>query len=373
MSVRRRVWTTAKGEEKQSWVVDYADGSGERHIQTFSRKKEADDYHATVRVDVRKGLHIAPSKSVTVAEAAEAWIKRVEAEGRERGTVEMYKQHVRLHIEPELGRHKLANLSHKAIENFRGDLLKKLSRPMARKVLVSFKSILRCAKFAHLADDVRISSQSREQHRLEVGLDIPTPAEIKRLIEAATPGHQKAMFLIAATCGLRASELRGLRWRDLNLKDSVLNVSQRADRWRTIGPPKSKAGIREIPLAPETLQELKQWKLACPPTEADLVFPTRNGAIAHHISLFRSVGVLQKRAKVLDKSGKPKYGLHSFRHFFASWCLNRKPEGRELRPQEVQSLLGHSSIVMTMDVYGHLFPRSSDKAELAQATRALLG
>ena len=44
----------------------------------------------------------------------------------------------------------------------------------------------------------------------------------------------------------------------------------------------------------------------------------------------------------------------------------------ELPPKEVQSLLGHSSIVMTMDVYGHLFPRASDKAELAQATRMLL-
>ena len=101
--------------------------------------------------------------------------------------------------------------------------------------------------------------------------------------------------------------------------------------------------------------------------------PEPEWQIVHHISLFRSVETLQRRAKVLDKEGEPKYGLHSFRHFFASWCLNRKPEGRELQPQEVQALLGHSSIVMTMDVYGHLFPRQSDKAELAEATRALLG
>ena len=76
---------------------------------------------------------------------------------------------------PRLGRHKLANLSHKAIENFRDDLLSNLSRPMARKVLVSFKSLLRVAKFAHLADDVRISSRTREKPRLEVDREFRPP------------------------------------------------------------------------------------------------------------------------------------------------------------------------------------------------------
>ena len=50
MSVRKRTWTTRLGEAKEAWIVDYADQNGERHIQTFSRKKDADAYHATVRV-----------------------------------------------------------------------------------------------------------------------------------------------------------------------------------------------------------------------------------------------------------------------------------------------------------------------------------
>ena len=57
MSVRKRKWKTAKGEAKESWVVDYVDQQGERHIQTFDRKKDADNYHSDVSVDVRKGLH----------------------------------------------------------------------------------------------------------------------------------------------------------------------------------------------------------------------------------------------------------------------------------------------------------------------------
>jgi integrase len=79
-------------------------------------------------------------------------------------------------------------------------------------------------------------------------------------------------------------------------------------------------------------------------------------------------------AGVADKHGSPKYGLHAFRHFFASWCINRRADGgRELPAKVVQGLLGHSSIVMTLDRYGHLFPRGDDRAELAAATNALLG
>ncbi len=103
MSVRKRTWTTRKGERKEAWIVDYTDQHGNRHIETFQRKKDADDYHAKVRVDVSKGIHMAPSKSATVAEAAELWINCVEAEGRERATVRQYRQHVNLHIVPGSG------------------------------------------------------------------------------------------------------------------------------------------------------------------------------------------------------------------------------------------------------------------------------
>jgi hypothetical protein len=71
MSVRKRTWTTAKGEKKEAWIVDYVDQDGDRHIETFKRKKEADAFHAQVGVDVRAGTYTAPSKSITVKEAAE--------------------------------------------------------------------------------------------------------------------------------------------------------------------------------------------------------------------------------------------------------------------------------------------------------------
>ncbi|MEJ1938487.1 tyrosine-type recombinase/integrase, partial [Nostoc sp. NIES-2111] len=66
-------------------------------------------------------------------------------------------------------------------------------------------------------------------------------------------------------------------------------------------------------------------------------------------------------------------GFHALRHFYASWCINRKEDGGLGLPAKVvQERLGHATIAMTMDVYGHLFPRGDDAAELAAAEDALL-
>jgi len=373
MSVRKRAWKTRLGEQKEAWIVDYTDQDGDRHIETFQKKKDADAYHDTVRVDVRQGRHTAPSKSDTVVEAAEKWIKRVEADGRERTTVRQYRQHVNLHIVPRIGRIKLANLTPAKVESFRDDLLENMSRPLARKVLTSLKSLLKTAKHAHVAADVSIGSNKRGQRKLEVGRDIPTPAEIKRLIDAAKDGKRRTLLLTAALTGLRASELLGLRWTDVDLKAAELHVRQRADRYGKIGAPKSTSGVRSIPLAPDLLTALKEWKLACPKGEGGLVFPTSTGHVDHHANMLRSLTPVMIDAGVVDKNGETKYALHAFRHFFASWCINPKERGgRELPAKVVQQLLGHASIVMTLDRYGHLFPRGDDRAARVKRTGAPL-
>jgi integrase len=105
---------------------------------------------------------------------------------------------------------------------------------------------------------------------------------------------------------------------------------------------------------------------------------TIRGLIPIEIKAGVTIPVLNEdQDSVLDKKGKPimaaKYtGLHAFRHFFASWCINRRADGGlELPPKVVPERLGHSSIGMTMDVYGHLFPRGNDGAELAAAASHL--
>jgi hypothetical protein len=74
-------------------------------------------------------------------------------------------------------------------------------------------------------------------------------------------------------------------------------------------------------------------------------------------------------AGLIDQHGKPKYtGLHAFRHFYASWCINRRADGGlELPAKIVQERLGHASITITMDRYGHLFPSDDNGSELKEA------
>ena len=162
---------------------------------------------------------------------------------------------------------------------------------------------------------------------------------------------------------------------DVDLKACELHVRQRASRYCEIGSPKSESSRRTVPIEPEILlPALKACKIACPLGEADLVFPTAEGGIAHHEQILRALAPVMAAAGVVDNAGKPKYALHAFRQFFASWCINPQDRGgRGLSAKVVQGLLGHSSIVMTLDLYGHLFPRGDDQDELAAAARRLLG
>jgi integrase len=108
---------------------------------------------------------------------------------------------------------------------------------------------------------------------------------------------------------------------------------------------------------------------ACP---YELVFPNSVGRIAYHTNLVERV--LQPCRSRLASSDNAKHsGLNALRHFYASWYINRKTDGGlELPPKIVQTRLGHSSIVMTMDIYGHLCPQTDDGSELANAERKLL-
>jgi integrase len=377
MSVRKRVWTTWRGETKEAWIVDYS-VNGSRHIETFKRKKDADRREAEVAVNVGKGIHTPESKSITVAQAAEDWISYIQGEGRERSTVKQYYQHVRHHIVPRLGSEKLAKLTAPRINAFRDELIKSMSRAMAKKVLGSLKALLKDAErrgnvAQNVAADVSITTHCRIKPKLQIGRDIPTKAEVQRIIEAAGPGRARALLTAAPLTGMRASELRGLRWSDVDFSRRQIHVRQRADRYRNIGHPKSAAGMRTVPIGDMLVNTLREWKLQCPKGPENLVFPTGAGTIENHANIVnRILDPAQIAAGVVDREGRAKYGMHALRHFYASWCINRKADGGlELPPKTVQSRLGHASIVMTLDIYGHLFPTNDDGTELALAERAL--
>jgi integrase len=379
MAIRKREWTTSRGERREAWNADYVDQQGDRHIKTFERKKDAEEYLAATRVDVCKGVHTAPSKSGTVKQAAKDWIAYAEGEGLERATIAGYRQ-MAAHIEKRIGHRKLSDLTKPEVNKLRDELLADMSRYLARKVLTSLKAILKDAErrgnvAQNVAHGVTIRRREREKRKLAVGIDIPTVEEVQRIIaEARDPW--RPLLLTAIFTGLRASELRGLRWEDVDLKKTKpeLHVRQRADRYGQIGPPKSAAGQRTLPLPPMLTNTLKEWKLKCPPSKLGLVFPTRTGKVHCHKDLLEYALIpTVKRAGLLDAEGKPKYtGMHALRHFYASRCINRRADGGlELPGKMVQERMGHESIVITMDLDGHLFPRGDDDGAEAAAEAAL--
>ena len=149
-------------------------------------------------------------------------------------------------------------------------------------------------------------------------------------------------------------------------------------------------------IPPKTLAALREWKLQCPKRDSGRKDAQGNAIGEWHLVFPNGVGNVESLSNILqrglaptliaagvtkravDEKGQPidapKYGgLHAFRHYFASWCINREVDGgRELPAKNVQELLGHSSIQMTLDRYSHLFKRGDDSGELAMAESAVL-
>jgi integrase len=260
------------------------------------------------------------------------------------------------------------------------------SPAMVRKAIGSLAAILADAQERGLvAQNVARSLRSRrrpgkdrradkrQKGRLKIGVEIPSPDEIRKLLPHLA-NRWRPLLMTAIFTGLRASELRGLRWCDVDLKRGELHVRQRADRFNEIGRPKSDAGERTVPLPPLLVGTLRTWKLACPKGELDLVFPTGTGAPESLSNILqRGLQPAMVAARLTKKGGAKYSGLHSLRHFYASWCINRRVDGGlELPLKVVQARMGHSSIQITADRYGHLFPRGDDGTELAAAERAFL-
>lgn len=410
MSVRKREWTTSKGEKKSAWVVDYFDTAGTRRLKSFARKKEADAFAATASVEVREGVHVAESASSTIEEAGMLWIASAKASGLERATIMDYERHLRMHINPFIGATKLPAVTIAKLRDFEDKLREAGRSPaMIKKVFVSLgtliadaqerglvgRNVARDMKRRRGSSDKRL--EKRQKGKLKVGIDIPTRHEVKALI-GVLAGRWRPLILTAVFCGLRASELRGLRWKDVDLDKQRIHVNQRADRFNDIGKPKSETSERTVPAPPMVINALKEWKLACPRRDSgkkdqagspimalDLVFPNGTGKVEQLNNILRrglqpawiAAGVSIESGKVNDR-GEPiieaKYGgMHALRHFFASWLINRKEDGGlGLPPKIVQERMGHSTIAMTMDTYGHLFPKDDDADELAAAEQAFL-
>jgi integrase len=378
-SIRKRTWGKP-GSEKSAWVVAYMH-KGRQHIKTFPTKTAATAWRAEMTVDRAKGVHVPALTSILVADAAARWLEQAQNDGLEPSTIAAYEQAVRLHILPFLGPVRLVDLTAPSVDDFRNRLRREgRSAVMVSKVVTALGGIIAHAMSLGLAarNPVREANQhgarrqrlaKRHQKRLEVGVDIPSKDEL-RLILAHASERWRPLIVTAIFTGLRASELRGLTWKDVDLAEAVLRVRQRADRWDTIGSPKSATSAREVPLAPMVVNTLKEWRLACPKGALGLVFPDDAGKVEALHNIHRNaLGKAQRDAGLCDSWKAPKYGMHSLRHAAASLFIEQG-----FTPKKVQTLMGHSDIGMTFNVYGHLFPsQDSDQEAMRQLQARLVG
>jgi integrase len=383
-AIRKRVWTNGDGSQSIKWLVDYKDQSGKRRFRNFDRKRDAEVWITQAAWEVSQGVHTADSQSINIAEACDMWVKTAELNDRERGTIQQYRQLADLHIKPLLGAEKLSRLTRPQTEAFRDQLLQTRSKAMTGKAVRALSGVLREAMrrgllAQNVAADVKVSRSSRERPKVI----IPTSGELRSLLENADD-DLRPLLMTAVMTGLRSSELRGLPWSDVNLKAGSITVSQRADKYCQIGPPKSAAGYRTIPIGSALVTLLKEWKLRCPKGDLGLVFPNTVGGVQDYPHLLRrKFFPLQIASGVcgpdfvdgkpkLDTKGDPlmkaRYGMHALRHAAASAWIKQRIDIKRL-----QVWIGHENIELTIDTYGHLIEDpESDVALIVAVQEAFL-
>lgn len=384
-TIKKRTWTNPKGEQRTAWQLRYVDRDGVERSKQFAKKGDASAYLTKVSWEISQGTHVADSASITVAQAADLWLARVKADDRERSTIKQYTEWCDLHIKPLIGDTRLSQLTVPAVETFKDSLLQSRSAAMANKVIRGLSMILNEAMRRGLATQNNASSvKVARSSRVKQKADIPRVEHVRLLLKTAESldNDQPAlrpMLMTVAMAGLRSSELRGLRRQDVDLKSGHIHVAQRADQWGVIGPPKSAAGTRSIPIPPALVSELRKWMVRAPHSELGLLFPDSKGGVRRHSNLLnREYWPLQIKAgltrpgKAKDKDGKliprARYDFHALRHFAASAWIKQNADLKRLT-----TWLGHASAQMTLDVYGHLLKDENADARLvAKASAELL-
>jgi integrase len=255
------------------------------------------------------------------------------------------------------------------------------------------------------AQTVRI----RQVRRGEDEVQIPTQDQMRAIVASAkSPPPAPVTFAeawIGTTMftGMRPSENRGAAIEDLVLEGAApgIAVKRRADQWNVIGPVKSGSGRRFITIGPAAVALLRRWLLVvkrgggfADPEQAGRtlhpLFPTSDGTIQglaniHHrmwVPLMTAAGLVEWVAvhddhgrPVIDAASKPTmrprpvYTVNCLRHFAASLMIDQG-----MSPKKIQKRMGHSSIQVTFDLYGHLFDRKdAGDDEIARIERDMLG
>jgi integrase len=111
---------------------------------------------------------------------------------------------------------------------------------------------------------------------------------------------------------------------------------------------------------PVQLLTLEDWKSRCPASDLGLVFPNSVGKVQNYSNIYNRVfKPMLVENGIVDDEGAAKFGIHALRHSAASLFIEQV-----WNPKKIQTLMGHASITMTMDVYGHLFEIAKDNVSV---------
>jgi integrase len=308
----------------------------------------------------------APGETQTIDEAWADWVAGAEASsistrsgGRYKSsTLEGYKGSWSKHLEDEFGDRRLAAVTRMDLQRW---AYKQAAAGMPRSTLnnaidplrVLYRRALRTGEVAiNPTTDLDLPSKAQEPIRFA------TRAEAAALI-GALPADERALWGTAFYAGLRRSELRALRCRDLDFAAGVLVVTR---AWtQAEGSPKSHASVRRVPICANLAALLKAHLELTKRSGDDLVFG-RTSTLPFVASTVRT-----RALKAWGDADPPldPIGLHSCRHTCASFLIESGANAKAL-----SAVMGHASIEITFNLYGHLMPGA--EAEVGRQLDAYL-
>ena len=352
--------------------LSYRDGLGnpQRPRSSHKTREEADRALTKMKYD-RDGGVLLPSNNPTLREYLIAWLKESVSVSVDPKTLEGYEVACRLHILPDLGNVRLRNLTARQIQALYAKKMREgYSVRTRRNIHATLKRALKqavgwgelAANPADAVDPPKARSADEEDSPPK-GL---TDKEVRRLFAAAEQAGDRFrnLYVVAARTGFRQGELLALRWRDLNLEADPPSVSLKWSLAQKPGggfyftPTKRKRQRRTVAILSEAadalsrqrrLQEAEREDAGERWEEDGLVFPSTLGTPMSARNLYR-----RHFKPLVRASGLPDIDFHGLRHTFASVMLYEWGAS----PRVVQEAMGHASIKITLDTYGHLLPNT---------------
>jgi integrase len=287
-------------------------------------------------------------------------------------TLESYRDIVTLHRVPGLGRIALARLSPVDVQAF---LNRKAASGLSPRRVAMIHGVLRSAlvtaeRWGYVTRNVATLVDPPRVPKHEI---TPlTPEQARRLIEAAADDRHRALYVAALGTGLRQGELLGLRWEDMDLDTGRLRVRHtlaNVGGTLTLLEPKTDRSRRFVMLPESVVTALRAHRtrqrmehLVAGPRWVDSghVFTTTIGTPLHAATVTRAFQA------ALERAGLPRSRFHDLRHAAATFLL---AQGMTL--EDVKQLLGHSSITLTSNTYGHVLEQR--QRQVAAAMDAVLG